>query len=81
MNIVISDTIALIILAKSDKLDLLSNLFQQIFIPKAVENELKIKTPFEAVQSWFQMKPELFKISPDGFRAYAFDRVEQCGGT
>ncbi len=43
MNIVISDTTTLIILAKSDKLDLLSNLFQQIFIPKAVEDELKFK--------------------------------------
>jgi len=27
------------------------------------------------------MKPELFKISPDEFRAYAFDKVEQRGGT
>jgi predicted nucleic acid-binding protein len=43
MNIVISDTTALIILAKSDKLDLLSNLFQQIFIPQAVEDELNFK--------------------------------------
>ena len=43
MNIVISDTTALIILAKSDKLDLLSNLFEQIFIPKAVESELNFK--------------------------------------
>ena len=43
MNIVISDTTALIILAKSDKLELLSNLFQQIFIPKAVEDELNFK--------------------------------------
>ena len=47
MNIVISDTTALIILAKSDKLDLLSNLFQQIFIPKAVENELNFKDDIE----------------------------------
>ena len=43
MNIVISDTTALIILAKSDKLELLSNLFQKIFIPKAVEDELNFK--------------------------------------
>jgi len=43
MNIVISDTTALIILAKSDKLDLLSNLFEQVFIPKAVEDELNFK--------------------------------------
>lgn len=43
MNIVISDTTALIILAKSDKLDLLSNLFQEVFIPLAVKDELNFK--------------------------------------
>jgi predicted nucleic acid-binding protein len=43
MNIVISDTTALIVLAKSDKLDLLSNLFEEVFIPKAVEEELNFK--------------------------------------
>ena len=43
MNIVISDTTALIILAKSDKLELLSNLFEQVFIPQAVEAELNFK--------------------------------------
>jgi predicted nucleic acid-binding protein len=43
MNIVISDTTALIVLAKSDKLDLLSNLFEEVFIPKAVEEELHFK--------------------------------------
>jgi predicted nucleic acid-binding protein len=43
MNIVISDTTALIILAKSDKLELLSNLFEKVFIPKAVEDELNCK--------------------------------------
>jgi len=43
MNIVISDTTALIILAKSDKLDLLSNLFQEVFIPLTVQDELNFK--------------------------------------
>jgi predicted nucleic acid-binding protein len=43
MNIVISDTTALIILAKSDKLELLSNLFQEVFIPLAVKGELNFK--------------------------------------
>jgi len=47
----------------------------------SLRKELKVKTAFEAVQSWFQMKPELFKILPDEFRAYAFDKVEQRGGT
>jgi len=43
MNIVISDTTALIILAKSDKLELISNLFEKVFIPQAVKDELDFK--------------------------------------
>jgi len=42
-NIVISDTTALIILAKSDAFSLLSNLFQKIYIPQAVYDELMFK--------------------------------------
>jgi predicted nucleic acid-binding protein len=42
-NIVISDTTALIILAKSDAFSLLSNLFQKIYIPQAVYDELMVK--------------------------------------
>ncbi|SFV63466.1 Mobile element protein [hydrothermal vent metagenome] len=37
-----------------------------------------VRTPFDAMQSWFKVKPELFKISPDEFRAYALDKLEQC---
>ena len=43
MNIVVSDTTALIILAKADTLNLLSNLFSNIYIPKAVFEELNFK--------------------------------------
>jgi len=43
MDIVISDTTALIILAKSDLLSLLSNLFFKIYIPQAVYDELIFK--------------------------------------
>ena len=43
MNIIISDTTALIILAKSDKLELISNLFEKVFIPQAVKEELDFK--------------------------------------
>jgi len=42
-NIVISDTTALIILAKSDAFSLLSNLFQKVYIPQAVYDELMFK--------------------------------------
>jgi len=43
MNIVISDTTALIILAKSNLLSCLSNLFEKIYIPQAVYDELIFK--------------------------------------
>lgn len=43
MNIVISDTTALIIFAKSNTLSLLDNLFEEIYIPKAVHDELNFK--------------------------------------
>ena len=36
----------------------------------------KVRTPFDAIQSWFNIKPELFKISPDEFRAYAMAKQE-----
>ena len=41
----------------------------------------KVRTPFDAMQSWFKIKPELFKISPDGFQAFALDKLEQRGET
>jgi transposase InsO family protein len=40
-----------------------------------------VRTPFDAIESWFQIKPELFKISPDEFRAYAVGKLEQRGET
>ena len=43
MNSIISDTTALIILAKSDLLLLLSNLFREVYIPQAVYDELMFK--------------------------------------
>jgi len=43
MNIVISDSTALILFAKSDILHFLSNLFEKIYIPEAVHDELSFK--------------------------------------
>jgi transposase InsO family protein len=37
---------------------------------------VKVRTPFDAIESWFKIKPELFKISPDEFRAYAIRKLE-----
>jgi len=42
--------------------------------------ELKVRTPFDTVQSWFQMKHEIFKILPNVFEDIAFEMV-QCRET
>lgn len=39
--------------------------------------ELKVRTPFDAVQSWFQTKPEIFRILPDVFQDIAFRMVQR----
>lgn len=35
----------------------------------SLKRELKVRTPFEAVECWYRMNPELFIKSPDMFRA------------
>jgi transposase InsO family protein len=34
----------------------------------SLRRELNVKTPFEAVEKWHKLKPELFKITPDEFK-------------
>jgi transposase-like protein len=43
----------------------------------SLRKELKVRTPFDAVQSWFQTKPEIFKILPNVFQDIAFEMVQR----
>jgi hypothetical protein len=43
MKIIISDTTALIILAKSNQLNLLTNIIDRVYVPKAVMREIQYK--------------------------------------
>jgi transposase-like protein len=47
----------------------------------SLRKELKVRTPFDAVQSWFKTKPEIFKISPDMFQDIAFGKKVQRSKT
>jgi len=46
-----------------------------------LKKELKVKTPCEAVKNWFELEPEIFKISPDEFYAIALNGMVQHGET
>ena len=35
----------------------------------SLKRELKVRTPFEALQCWYRINPEIFRKSPDMFRA------------
>ncbi len=43
----------------------------------SLRKELKVRTPFDAVQSWFQTKPEIFKILPDVFLSRSYHLVQR----
>ena len=34
----------------------------------SLRKELNVKTPLQAIEKWFQLKPEIFKISPEEFK-------------
>jgi transposase InsO family protein len=34
----------------------------------SVRKELRVKTPFNAIEKWYQLKPEIFKITPKQFK-------------
>jgi hypothetical protein len=33
-----------------------------------LRKELNVKTPFQAIEKWFEMKPEIFLQNPDEFK-------------
>ena len=33
----------------------------------SLRKELKVKTPFDAIEKWFRIKPEIFSQNPDQF--------------
>ena len=39
----------------------------------SLKKELDVKTPFQAVDKWFTLKPELFKIRPEKFKNKIFN--------
>lgn len=40
-----------------------------------------VRTPFDAIECWFNIELELFKISPCDFQAMALKKLEQRGET
>ena len=43
--------------------------------------EIKVRTPYEALEYWYNLKPDLFIREPDMFRSVIFGDREQRGET
>jgi hypothetical protein len=45
----------------------------------SLKRELKVKTPFQALCAWYEIKPEIFKFSPKEFEAMCeIFREQRC---
>ncbi len=47
----------------------------------SLQQELKVKTPFEALQYWYNLDPDLFDKPPEIFKAHTLHLFQQCGET
>ena len=46
-----------------------------------LRKEIKVRTPYEALEYWYNLKPDLFIREPDMFRGVIFGDREQRGET
>lgn len=42
----------------------------------SIRKELNVKTPFDAIQKWYELKPEIFKISPSHFKENILNLIQ-----
>ena len=47
----------------------------------SLRKELNVRTPYEALESWYNLEPKLFTRHPEKFRADAILWLQQRGGT
>ncbi|MCF6206945.1 MAG: DDE-type integrase/transposase/recombinase [Sulfurovum sp.] len=47
----------------------------------SLKKELGVRTPYEALQKWYNLEPKLFQTHPEKFKAYTFALLEQRGET
>ena len=43
-----------------------------VAISGSLKKELKVQTPFQAIENWFENKPKLFSQKPDEFKNKVF---------
>lgn len=44
----------------------------------SLKKELNVRTPFDALEKWYDLEPDLFKVNPEEFRNMAIKKIEGC---
>jgi predicted nucleic acid-binding protein len=63
MRVVVADTSPLRYLVQIDQVELLPRLFEKIFIPAVVSDELLHRSAPEAVRNWMSSRPGWLEVS------------------
>jgi transposase-like protein len=42
----------------------------------SLKRELNVRTPFDALEKWYDLEPDLFKVNPEEFRNMAIKKIE-----
>jgi len=63
MRLVVADTSPLRYLVQIEQIDLLPRLFEKIFIPSVVYDELRHASAPEAVRNWMSSRPDWLEVS------------------
>ena len=56
-------------------------IFYNFVFDGGLRKEIKVRTPYEALEYWYNLKPDLFIREPDMFRGVIFGDREQRGET
>jgi len=42
----------------------------------SLKKELNVRTPFDALEKWYNLEPDLFRVTPEEFRNMTYSRIE-----
>jgi transposase-like protein len=42
----------------------------------SLKKELNVRTPFDALEKWYKLEPDLFRVNPEKFKNMAYDKIE-----
>ena len=41
----------------------------------SLRKELNVRTPFDALEKWYKLEPDLFRVNPEEFKNMAYSKI------